>query len=64
MGKDRAREGNKECRARGKVVKGHLLEQMTFKQRLEGGESGELGGIPSMGNSQCKDPEAASIQFT
>lgn len=40
------------------VVKGHLLEKVAFKQRLEGGESGEPGGNPGLGNSWCKGLEA------
>ena len=36
---------------RGEVVKGHLLEKVTFKQRLVGGESSKAGGNPGMGNS-------------
>lgn len=40
------------------VVKGHLLEKVTFKQRPEGGESGKPGGDPGMGNSECKGLEA------
>lgn len=40
------------------VVKGHLLEKVAFKPRLEGGESGEPGGNPGLGNSWCKGLEA------
>lgn len=44
MQRNRAREGNRECRGRGQAgVKEHLLEQMTSTERLEGGESGKPG---------------------
>lgn len=49
-------------RTRGRaVVKGHLLEKVTFKQSPEGGESGKPGGNPGMGNSECKGLEAGQF---
>lgn len=51
--------GEHECWGGGqRAVKGHLLEQVTFAGRLEGGESGKLGGNPGMGTTQCTVLEA------